>query len=694
MKKILIALVVILVLCYGLVLGLALRSSRGWQTPTPGTPAALEPSPTPSQALASGSTPTQTIVIGLRALATTARPTEHPPTLTPSPTRPRPTPTSTAEASTLDKLLATEVPTRDLYALARRLKKMEGPVGRKVHQEPPHYEIGQQVSFWVGDQVNKTYFTITATLRYATPHVYMWVQDGLEVDQTALERSAQEFEDKIYPTDRRYFGSEWTPGVDGDPHLHILNASVPGVGGYFSSADEYPRAVDPFSNEREMFYINVDVYQPGSEGYHAILAHEFQHMIHWYHDPDEDTWVNEGAAELAMQLNGYRLGRATSVFADAPDVQLNAWAEDPARSTPHYGASYLFMAYFVQRFGADLMRDLVATPQDGIAGFDRVLAEHGTNLRFDDLFQDWVVANYLDDPSLGDGQYGYQDLTVHTTPTETIETYPARGDGTVHQYAADYIALEPGPADVTVVFTGTETVKLLANQAHSGQYQWWSNRGDGGDATLTRSFDLTGLAQATLEAWLWYDIEEDFDYAYIEVSTDGGETWDTLPGRYTTTFNPNGNNFGNGYTGKSGGGEHPEWVEEEIDLTPYAGQPILLRFEYITDDAYNAPGFAVDDIVIPELGYRDDAEGGDGGWVAQGFIRHDNRLPQRWSVQLIELGAETRVRPLALDEHQRGQLVIEGLGTEVERAVLVVAALAPVTTEVASYQYQVRPTAR
>ena len=561
-----------------------------------------------------------------------------------------------------------------------------------VHEEPPRYEIGDQTSFWIGDQVNRTYFSITATLRYATPHLYMWVQDGLEVDQAALERSAREFEEKIYPTNRRIFGSEWTPGVDNDPHLHILNASVPGVGGYFSSADEYPRIADPFSNEREMFYINVDVYRPGTEGYHAVLAHEFQHMIHWHQDPNEDTWVNEGAAELATKLNGYRMGGETSAFAGSPDTQLNAWAEDPSRSAPHYGASYLFMVYFVQRLGSDRVRDLVAAPENGFAGFNRVLREGGTGLRFDDLFQDWVIANYLDDPSLGEGRYGYEDLDIRVTPAEIIETYPAHGQATVHQYAADYILLEPGPTDVTVVFTGTETVKLLPNEPHSGQYQWWSNRGDGSDATLTRTFDLTDLTRATLEAWLWYDIEEDFDYAYVEVSTDGGQTWETLPGRYTTTFNPNGNNFGHGYTGKSGGG--PEWIQEKMDLTPYAGQEIALRFEYITDDAYNAPGFAVDDIAIPELGYHDDAEAGDGGWVARGFIRHDNRIPQRWSVQLIELGAETRVRSMALDEHQRGRLVIRGLGDQIERAVLVVSALAPVTTEVASYQYEIRPTAR
>ncbi|HIC94134.1 MAG TPA: hypothetical protein EYP09_07780, partial [Anaerolineae bacterium] len=185
--------------------------------------------------------------------------------------------------------------------------------------------------------------------------------------------------------------------------------------------------------------------------------------------------------------------------------------------------------------------------------------------------------------------------------------------------------------------------------------------------------------------------------AYIEVSTDGGRTWDILPGRYTTDTNPTGNSFGHAYTGKSGvegrdsETEEPIWIKEEVDLTPYVGQEVLIRFEYITDDAVNHVGLCVDDIAIPELGYFYDVEEGEGGWVAEGFIRTDNVLPQRFLVQLIELDSEPRVRRMELDQRQEGRLVVRGLGEEVERAVLVVSGLAPVTTELASYEYSIVP---
>src|SRR3990172_10116259 len=131
---------------------------------------------------------------------------------------------------------------------------------------------------------------------------------------------------------------------------------------------------------------------------------------------------------------------------------------------------------------------------------------------------------------------------------------------------------------------------------------------------------------------MWHDVEAVFDYGFVEVSADGGRTWKTLPGRTTTTRNPNGGNYGDGFTGRSGGGSQATWVQEEMDLTPYAGREVLLRFEYVTDDAYNAQGFGLDGVTIPELGFRDDAAADD-GWTAEGFVRIDNRGAGGYSAQ-------------------------------------------------------------
>jgi immune inhibitor A len=603
--------------------------------------------------------------------------------------QPTPPPAVLAEdQATAEKLANTPLPGRDLAALAARLKA-GAPTPAPIVQVTDR-PLGSQERFWVTDQENFNHFSVTATLQYKTAHAYFYVEDGLSVDLGRLRQSADNFESKILPTDRRYFGEAWAPGPDGDEHLTVLNTTTPGAAGYYSISDEYSTAANPYSNQRKMIYMNVSELTPGSMAYDSTLAHELQHAIHWHMDPDEEGWVNEGCSVLAQVLNGYSSGGTEQAFLHDPDTQINTWSDQPGQNAVHYGASYLFMDYFYRRFGEEMLRDLVADRGKGIAGFNDVLARHGYTLHFDDVFQDWIVANVLDDPKLADGRYGYPDRDGRATIGET-ETAPTDVlSSTVRQYAADYIELKPGRAgDVTIVFTGTNEVKLTNNTPHSGRSEWWGNRADVLDTTLTRQFNLAGLTTATLTFWTWYDLEKDWDYAYVEVSGDNGRTWTTLPGRYTTTSNAVGNNLGNGWTGKSGG-DPAQWVEERVDLTPYAGQTILLRFEYVTDDAVNLPGFCLDDIAIPELGYADDAET-DGGWQANGFLRSNNTVPQRYAVQVIAFGEQTTVTPLPLDEWQRGSLTIAGWGGQVKQAILAVSALAPSTTELAPYEFAVVP---
>ena len=256
---------------------------------------------------------------------------------------------------------------------------------------------------------------------------------------------------------------------------------------------------------------------------------------------------------------------------------------------------------------------------------------------------------------------------------------------TTPQFAAHYVEFTPPSGVATVIFTGTTQTQLVANQPHSGDRQWWSNRGDLMDSTLTRSLDLSGLVSATLTFWTWYDIEEAWDYAYVAVSSDGGRTWATLPTLHTTTTNPVGSNLGNGYTGRSGGGKAAQWIPDRANLTAYAGKKVLLRFEYVTDDAVNNPGFCVDDIAIPELGFADDVEQS-AGWEAQGFVLSSNNIPQSYILRLITFGQENSVRAVPVDKHGRATITVSG----VTRAILAIAGSTPITTVPTSFQYELR----
>jgi immune inhibitor A len=593
-----------------------------------------------------------------------------------------------ASLTSTEYLLAkTDIPTRDRLDLAYRLKISDQPIPKVVNSTPPSYKVGDQTTFWVGEDQALRYFEVTATLRYIGSHSYWWIENGYSVPDADIAASAEKFESKIYPTDQSFFGREWIPGVDNDPHVHIFVGNVPGVGGYYYSINEYSKLINRYSNEKEMFFINIAAAAPGNDRLDSILAHEFQHMIHWYNDSDEDTWVNEGLSELAMALNGYGVGGTDQAFLRVPDTQLTTWGDAPNESIAHYGASFLFMQYFLDRFGEKALRQVVANPANGADGFNAVLAAEEQLYCFDDVFSDWVVANYLNSPTLDRGQWGYRNLSLTPVAVEaTHQTYPANQAGAVSQYAADYLAFE-GNGTLTIAFTGTTQVKVAPTQAHSGRYVWWSNRGDDSDTTLTRSFDLTGADQPKLQFWSWYDIENEWDFVYVEASTDGGKTWDMLPGRYSTEENKIGNNLGRGWTGNSGGGDTPQWVQEEVDLSAYAGKVIKLRFEQVTDDAVNHAGFMVDDIAIPVIGYFDDVEAGSGGWRAAGFARIDNVLPQRYVVQAVVEGDQPSVERMPLDAANDGQLTITGLGQNVKRVVLVVSGLTPFTTEVANYSY-------
>lgn len=83
-----------------------------------------------------------------------------------------------------------------------------------------------------------------------------------------------------------------------------------------------------------------------------------------------------------------------------------------------------------------------------------------------------------------------------------------------------------------VVDLPKKTVTTTINKPFAGANEWWSGSADDLNVSLTRDVDLTGKAKAALSAKAWYDIEQDFDYGYAEVSTDGGANWAALDGTY------------------------------------------------------------------------------------------------------------------------------------------------------------------
>ncbi len=87
---------------------------------------------------------------------------------------------------------------------------------------------------------------------------------------------------------------------------------------------------------------------------------------------------------------------------------------------------------------------------------------------------------------------------------------------------------------------------------------------------------------------------------------------------------------------------NPVWLHETVDLTPYAGKQILLRFETVSLPGHEDQGFAVDHLTVPAVGWSDDAEADPSGWTLNGWSVVDNSLPQQWLVQAATDGSQTK----------------------------------------------------
>lgn len=183
-------------------------------------------------------------------------------------------------------------------------------------------------------------------------------------------------------------------------------------------------------------------------------------------------------------------------------------------------------------------------------------------------------------------------------------------------FAGSNSAHKLGPAEANTkqaqtlfVVLPDKAVESQIATPYSGEYFYYSGADDNLDNTMSKAVTLTAGSSLTAKANV--QIEVDWDYAYLVVSTDGGATWEEVATNLSTDTNPNGQNFGHGITGTSAG-----WVDLVADLSAYTGD-VLIGFRYWTDGAAIEPGFMVDDISI--TGYPlDDAEA-DAGWTFDGF---------------------------------------------------------------------------
>ncbi|HLT10840.1 MAG TPA: immune inhibitor A domain-containing protein [Micromonosporaceae bacterium] len=287
--------------------------------------------------------------------------------------------------------------------------------------------------------------------------------------------------------------------------------------------------------------------------------------------------------------------------------------------------------------GTDLqVSNYIVQPED--SGVGVFAHEYGHDLGLPDLY---------DTSGNADSDIDFWDLMAsgsHSGPVfQSIPTHMGLWDKWVLGWA-DPITFAPGSNGRAVQLGQTSNTPvgtkdgikidlppkhIVLAEPHSGDNMWYSGADQNlGSITLSRTIDVPNAADARFWMWNNYVIEEAWDFGFVEVSTDGGNTWTELKvfdeaGNLVSTDDdyqdPNGTInglFGNkkyGLTGDSGG-----WRHDYVELGAYAGQTVQVRLHMATDWAFQERNWFADDFSVTgggETTWTDDVESGNNGWT-------------------------------------------------------------------------------
>lgn len=379
--------------------------------------------------------------------------------------------------------------------------------------------------------------------------------------------------------------------------------------------------------------------------FEGTLAHEYQHLIHEDYDSDELNWVNEGMSDFAEILNGYNdpslhmdemgndshtqgfLGWLYAQHPDwnpipsesGPENSLTVWEDQdkPAEIFADYGFAFYFMTY-LQSLGYDqsFFTNWHHNPANGIEGLNSTLGSAGSSDTFRSLFTDIVVSalvdGFIDNGATVTGADAarLQNDATEATIFFSEDAYATEG---APPWGSDYVPLGAGSELTSVVFDGDDQLEFPGGPEWiaAGNGYWTTTDGPGApyandlDADITRAVSVTGDGTLTFEHY--YSIEATWDFGFVQVSTDGGQTFESLTTCTGTTSEHNPSALSSivaelpGFSGPS-----------ETDTTAYVGTAaapesvtcdlpagdILLSFRFMTDGAAQFDGWHVRNVAI------------------------------------------------------------------------------------------------
>jgi len=636
-------------------------------------------------------------------------------------------------------------------------KLYPGLIGEELAQALNPYQIdsapdnvGDTANFWMlsgpdPDSMD-TWISVPSTCRAVGDYCYVYVEDaewGTHITQTEVNEIMNTFDDIIYPVESENFRE--LPDYKGQDKVTIFLSDIQDgwtgvapyniyIAGYFHSLNYTD---DTHSNDRHM--INIDTYPgiyyqgvPDTSHALGVVAHEYQHLLHFWSDPDETTWLNEGQSDYAEFLTlGILEESHLAYFYAFHSCNLEMWGSGDANVLESYGASLSFMMYLYENFGGPaIMSAIHNDPLNGRSSIDAQV----NGASFDNIYTDWTLANLLDLPSipgpnsgagLGFNSYdiGSSDTWYYTVtnyyfgwPDPYVGPYwfnwdwgpypyadPAPGffqnpgypspdagywQDTQQQLDANYFIYEESiPSFFDISFLSPLEYQMAVPSV--GALEWYSMMGngwyDGAEHTLCKTLDLTGQTGTTLlNIDTWADIEYGWDFGYVEVSTDGGTNWtqlqdlDAVMDDYRDPDAVVGYDGSYAFTGYNMGWKY----DVTFDLSTYNGESsLMVRFSYFTDDYVAGRGWVVDNIRLTNDGATilgiDGSDASDATWTSNGWVHTDTKSPLYWSLYCV--GIPYNGPPSMNDIYEvpinpntgSGQLQIPGLGS-VYREIVVV----------------------
>jgi hypothetical protein len=370
--------------------------------------------------------------------------------------------------------------------------------------------------------------------------------------------------------------------------------------------------------------------------YEGVFAHEYQHLLQYYQDPAEVNFINEGLSDFAISLVGYANTLATVEQKGAeghlfcfqgfgtvqtpynnnpracggPQNSLTLWGDEGSGSEilADYGNAWSFQLFLFDRYGQAFTSALHRDGEhQGLAGVQAQLDRFAPGTKVFDVVHDYQTMNLVD-RYLGNG--GGNVVGARSTSSVTTKSLNATVNlANPASYAkpgaapngADYVALRNGAGTTlsgkalsSLSFTGASTLapqpllwtSTSDNADAPAPPVLWSGNSSNRDAAAITSVTVP-TADPTLTFAEQHLAEEGYDYAYTVVSTDGGRTYTPLANANTV----------DGPLGPALNGD-ADWGTQTFDLTPYAGQTVLLGFRYVSDGGVNDGGWYVDDVRV------------------------------------------------------------------------------------------------